>query len=237
MDKNRNDTDVLLIPRAYDFEALQTLASIKTLIGLHAYRTRGGEFTFPYFSVRKFAEMVQLYKTSVYDALSDLSDRKLIFYIPRKNAAAFVALCDPAGSGTLIDTMLDTDSAERDDVYTLHDEGHWYRELVGIDIQLDPQAYEYGRVRQHQLFSGNCPFCGRIDAKRRDFRFSVEVRRFDDGHSAHWKCYRCGEHGDCRKLFDRLWIKRKEQEARDAELAKTFFPEKKAEPLDESLPY
>jgi len=234
---NLNDPAVVLLPSAYDFEALKTLAPIKTLIGLHAYRVCGADFAFPNLSVRQFAKTVQLSERPVYEALRDLAARKLIVYIPRQNAAAFVGLCDPTGSGNLIDKMLFDDVDERDAAYAEHDESYWYRELAGIDIQLDPKAYEW-HARPKFTFSANCPFCGHIEAKRRQFRFKVTVRSFVDGHHADWLCHKCSKHGDCRRLFDLLWVRRKLQEDREAALPKTQFPmkEETTHP-DDACPY
>jgi hypothetical protein len=66
----------------------------------------------------------------------------------------------------------------------------------------------------------------------------VEVKRFADGHRAEWVCHRCGAHGDCRKLFDRLWLKRKLKRQHDAALPKTLFPMKEVEPItDDEFPF
>jgi hypothetical protein len=236
-DDNTNDAGMILLPCAYDFESLSTLGSIKCLIALHALRPRGGRYSFDRLSTHKLAHVAQLSRRLVAPAITELVDRNLISYTPRLKAGALVDLLDPEGSGVTIDDMFDTDTAERDAAYAAHDEGYWYRELVGANIMLDPSAFEYGR-RAGFKSSVGCPFCGHGDEKTRDHRLTVEVKKFEDGHRAEWLCHKCGAHGNCRKLFDRLWLRRKLQRQREAALPKTQFPMKKVElSPDDEFPF
>jgi len=204
---------VLRLP-VLDYSQL-SFAAIKCSNGLYAFRNPHGSYSFP-LSVRDFArDYAHLAYRHAHHGLDELADIKLISKTVEPNYISHVRLCDPAGSGTPIDDMLQAVDQE----FFEHDEAFWYAKLLGLRVTL-PAPDEFTHT-----FKTNCPFCSRAprNSKERG-KFGVHVTSKPDsrGHSSSWTCHRCGRCGYCEDLFLQLYQRRKREEQISEHVAQKF---------------
>jgi hypothetical protein len=237
------DPSVLHIPY-YDFDAL-SFSSIKTLLGLHAYRAPRAKFTFDNLDVREFAKnYAHLAYRHVFRGLNQLADAGLISKSvhpvhgspEHKRLGTDIRLLDPE-TGIAFDELVE--STKRD--FYDHDENHWYQQLLGLSIAVS--NFEWS-TSSTQTFPCKCPLHAPSANSEDKNTLRVSVWKTDDGKfDSSWVCYRCKASGKCRTLFLRLYPAMK-LEAKRRALEKelginqgTVFPIKEEERCDIELPF
>jgi hypothetical protein len=237
------DPSVLQIPY-YNFDRL-SFSATKVLLGLHAYRSPKGKFTFDNLDVREFAKnYAHLAYRHAFRGLNQLADAGLISKsvhsvhgsLEHKRLGTDIRLLDPE-TGIAFDELVESTKREFYD----HDENYWYQQLLGLSVAVSD--YEWCSSST-QSFACPCPLHAKSATSEDKNSLTVSVWKTDDGKfDSSWTCRRCYAAGKCKTLFLRLYPKMKLEAKRQA-LQKQLginqgcvFPTKEEERCDIELPF
>lgn len=237
------DSSVIHVPY-YDFEHL-SIAAIRTVLGLHAYRSPKGKFTFDNLNIREFAKRyAHLSYRHAVDGLNQLADAGLIsksvhsvhLSPEHKRRGTDVRLLDPE-SGLSFDELIENVKREFD----AHDQHYWYKRL--LDMSIAVSNYEW-RSNNVQTFPCPCPLHVKSPTSEDKKSLTVSVWKTDDGKfDSSWTCRRCHNSGKSKTLFLRLYPAMKLEEKRRAKEKElgvnqgTMFPIKDEEPVPDDFDY
>ena len=237
------DSSVVHIPY-YDFDRLST-AAIRTVLGLHAFRSPRGKFTFDNLDIHEFAKRyAHLAYRHAFRGLNQLADAGLISKSvhsvhgspEHRRLGTDVRLLDPE-TGLSFDELIENVKREFD----AHDQHYWYKKL--LDLSISVSDYEW-RSSSTQSFPCPCPLHAKSATSEDKNSLTVSVWKTDDGKfDSSWTCRRCYAAGKCKTLFLRLYPAMK-LEAKRRALEKelginqgSVFPIKEEERCDIEFPF
>lgn len=237
------DSSILHVPYL-DFDNL-SIAAIRTVLGLHAFRSSRGKFTYHNLNIHAFAKhYAHLSYRHAVDGLNQLADAGLISKSvhpvnrssEHKRRGTDVRMFD-LETGLSLDELVVKVARE----FNTHDQNYWYKRL--LDLSITVSDYEWSSSST-QSFKCPCPFHAKSATSEDKNSFTVLVWKTDDGKfDTSWSCRRCHNAGKCKTLFLRLYPAMKLEEkrrAREKELGinqGTVFPIKDEEPLPDDFDY